>query len=187
MVGGPGFEPGASRSRTVVMSCPPVSSRLLKCPLVLDCCLLRVLPGPPRSSWFRDSVPRLRSRTASRMAELDEGFGGRVEPSPRRHRRCSSTIREVMEQIRRGRWAIPESSRMNANDRLSLDPLGRVEGGNRIVKASHVADVSPQPTSPDPLDELTQLGAIGYTDEVDSQAVTSPRLGRAANGPQRAS
>ena len=29
--------------------------------------------------------------------------------------------------------AIPESSRMNADDRLSLDPLGRVEGGNRVV------------------------------------------------------
>src|SRR5437667_7872686 len=76
---------------------------------------------------------------------------------------------------------------MNANDRLSLDPLGRVEGGNRIVKGSHVADVSPQPTIPDPPDELTQLGAIGYNDEVDSQAVTGPGLLRAGNGPQRPS
>jgi hypothetical protein len=25
---------------------------------------------------------------------------------------------------------------MNADDRLSLDPLGRVQGGNRIVEAS---------------------------------------------------
>src|SRR5438067_1999647 len=76
---------------------------------------------------------------------------------------------------------------VNANDRLSLDPLGRVEGGNRIVKGSHIADVSPQPTIPDPLDELTQLGAIGYNDEVDSQAVSRPRLGRAGNGHQRSS
>src|SRR5947208_10593688 len=76
---------------------------------------------------------------------------------------------------------------MNANDRLSLDPLGRVEGGNRIVKGSHIADVSPQTTIPDPLDELTQLGAIGYNDEVDSQAVSRPRLGRAGNGHQRSS
>src|SRR5262245_4025965 len=30
---------------------------------------------------------------------------------------------------------------MNADDRLSLDPLGRVEGGNRIVEGSHLADV----------------------------------------------
>ena len=57
---------------------------------------------------------------------------------------------------------------MNADDRLSLDPLGRVEGGNRIVQGSHVADVCPQRTIPGPLDELTQLGAIGYDDEVDS-------------------
>src|SRR5262245_25193550 len=76
---------------------------------------------------------------------------------------------------------------MNADDRLSLDPLGRVEGGNRIVEGSQVADVWPQPTISDPLDELTQLGAIGYDDEVDSQAARGPRLGRASNGHQRSS
>src|SRR6266480_4077762 len=76
---------------------------------------------------------------------------------------------------------------MNADDRLSLDPLGPVEGGNRIVEGSHVADVCPQPTNPDPLDELTQLGAIGYDDEVDSQAARGPRLGRAGDGHQRSS
>src|SRR5437879_11907462 len=76
---------------------------------------------------------------------------------------------------------------MNADDRLSLDPLGRVEGGNRIVEGSHVADVCPQPTNPDPLDELTQLGAIGYDDEVDSQAARGPRLCRAGDGHQRSS
>src|SRR5919198_2812565 len=76
---------------------------------------------------------------------------------------------------------------MNADDRLSLDPLGRVEGGNRIVEGSHVADVCPQPTIPDPLDELTQLGAIWYDDEVDSQAARGPRLGRAGDGHQRSS
>ena len=76
---------------------------------------------------------------------------------------------------------------MNADDRLSLDPLGPVEGGNRIVEGSHVADVCPQPTIPDPLDDLTQLGAIGYDDEVDSQAARGPRLGRAGDGHQRSS
>src|SRR5215470_12357025 len=76
---------------------------------------------------------------------------------------------------------------MNADDRLSLDPLGRVEGGNRIVKGSHVADVCPQPTIPDPLNDLTQLGAIGYDDEIDSQAVSGSRLGRASDGHQRSS
>src|SRR5262249_35963877 len=77
--------------------------------------------------------------------------------------------------------------RMNADDRLSLDSLGRVEGGDGIVEGSHVADVCPQPTIPGSLDDLTQLGAIGYDDEVDSQAVSGPRLGRAGNGHQRSS
>jgi hypothetical protein len=58
----------------------------------------------------------------------------------------------------------------NPDDRLSLDPLGPPEGGNRIVEGSHIAYVCPQPTNPDALDELTQLGAIWYDDEVDSQA-----------------
>src|SRR5499433_3394318 len=76
---------------------------------------------------------------------------------------------------------------MNADDSLSLDPFGRVEGGNRIVEGSHVADVCPQPTIPDPVDDLTQLGAIGYDDEIDSQAARGPRLGRAGDGHQRSS
>ena len=76
---------------------------------------------------------------------------------------------------------------MNADDRLSLDPLGRVEGGNGVIEGSHFADVCPQPTIPDPLDEFTQLGAIGYDDEIDSQAVSGPRLGRAGDGHQRSS
>src|SRR5215471_3844232 len=76
---------------------------------------------------------------------------------------------------------------MNADDRLSLDPLGRVEGGDGIVEVSHLADVCPQPPIPDPLDELTQLGAIGYDDEVDRQAARGPCLGRAGDGHQRSS
>src|SRR5215470_2055919 len=57
-----------------------------------------------------------------------------------------------------------------------------------FVEGSHVADVCPQPTIiPDPLDDLTQLGAIGYDDEVDSQAARGPRLGWAGNGHQRSS
>src|SRR3954465_2119226 len=76
---------------------------------------------------------------------------------------------------------------MKADDRLSLDPLGPVEGGNGIVEGSHVADVCPQPTIPEPLDDLTQLGAIGYDDEVDSQAVRGPRPGRAGDGHRRSS
>src|SRR5215472_14735346 len=87
----------------------------------------------------------------------------------------------------RARKAIPAPSRTNANDRFALDPLGPVEGGNRIVEGSHVADVCPQSTNPDPLDELTQLGAIGYDDEVDGQAARGPRVGRAGDGYQPSS
>src|SRR5215470_17297468 len=66
---------------------------------------------------------------------------------------------------------------MNADDRLSFASLGRVEGGNRIVEGSHVADVCPQPANPKPLDELTQLGAIGYDAEVENRltAASAPR------------
>src|SRR5262249_14079657 len=73
------------------------------------------------------------------------------------------------------------------DDRLALAPLSRVEGGNGVVEGRDVADVCPQSSVPYPLDELTQLGAIGYDDEVDSQAARGPRLGRAGNGHQRPS
>ena len=63
---------------------------------------------------------------------------------------------------------------MNADDRLSLASLGRVEGGDGIVESRDVADVCPQPTNPDPLDDLTQLGAIGFDDEIDRQAAGGP-------------
>ena len=81
----------------------------------------------------------------------------------------------------------PRVLRTNADDRLPIASLGRVEGGDGFVEGSHVADVCPQPTIPDPLDDLTQLGAIGYDDEVDSQAARGPRLGWAGNGHQRSS
>src|SRR5690242_10143264 len=76
---------------------------------------------------------------------------------------------------------------MNADDRLSLDPFGRVKGGNGIIQDSHLADVCPQPTIPDPLHDLPQLGAIGFDDEVDSQAARGPRLGRPSDGHQGSS
>src|SRR6201997_3166133 len=76
---------------------------------------------------------------------------------------------------------------MNADDRLSLASLARVEGGDGIVESRDVADVRPQSTIPHPLDDLTQLGAIGYHDEVDSPAARGPRLGRAGDGHQRSS
>ena len=73
------------------------------------------------------------------------------------------------------------------DDCFPIASLGRVEGGDGVVEGCDVADVCLQPTIPDPLDELTQLGAIGYDNEVDSQAARGPRLGRAGNGHQRSS
>src|SRR5436190_21012778 len=76
---------------------------------------------------------------------------------------------------------------MNADDRLSLDPPGPVEGGNRIVEGRDVADVRPHSSVTCPPNNLTQLGAIGYDDEVNRQPVSGPRLGRAGDGHQRSS
>ena len=77
--------------------------------------------------------------------------------------------------------------RANADDRLPGDPLGRVEGGDGIVEGRDVADVRPQSSLPDPLDDLTQLGTIGLDDEVDRQAVGGTRLGRLCDSHQRPS
>ena len=68
-------------------------------------------------------------------------------------------------------------------------PLIRSVGLKSTTASSRAAtsDVCPQPTIPDPLDELTQLGAIGYDDEVNRQAARGPRLCRAGNGHQRSS
>src|SRR4029077_35298 len=75
----------------------------------------------------------------------------------------------------------------NADDRLALDPLFRVEGGNGLVEGRDVADVRPQASVPRPPDDLTQLGAIGYDNEVNRQAASGPGLGRAGDGHQRSS
>src|SRR5258705_11397578 len=80
-----------------------------------------------------------------------------------------------------------EFLRANADDRLSLDPLGRIEGGNGLVEGGYVADVRPQSSVTHPLDDLTQLGTVGYDDEVNSQTASGPRLGRAGDGHQRSS
>ena len=49
---------------------------------------------------------------------------------------------------------------MDADDRLSLDPVGRVEGGDGILKGRDGADIRPQSSVPHPLDDLIQLGTI---------------------------
>jgi len=53
--------------------------------------------------------------------------------------------------------AAPESSRTNADDRLPIDPFGRVEGSDSIVEGRDLADVRPQPSVPHPPGDLTQL------------------------------
>src|SRR5215468_3483903 len=80
-----------------------------------------------------------------------------------------------------------ESSRAHADDRLPVASLGRVEGGDSVVEGRDDADVRPQPSVPHPLDDLTQLGAIGLDNEVDRQAVGGPCLGWAGDGHQRSS
>jgi hypothetical protein len=56
LVGGPGFEPA---SRTLRISCPPVSCRFLQCPSVLNFDCRHVLLNPSVSSWFRECVTHL--------------------------------------------------------------------------------------------------------------------------------
>ena len=45
-----------------------------------------------------------------------------------------------------------------------------------------MSDVRSQSSVPDPLDDLTQLGTIGFDNEVDCEAVGRPRLGRPYDG-----
>src|SRR6516162_6831433 len=86
----------------------------------------------------------------------------------------------------------------NADDRLPVASLGRVEGGDGFVEGRDVADVRPQSSVPHPLDDLTQLGTIGLDNEVDRQAVgeaqaargitpASPRSGYSPAAPSRGS
>ena len=69
-------------------------------------------------------------------------------------------------------------------------PLIRSVGLKAATASSRVATLpmfvrnSPVPRPPD---DLTQLGAIGYDNEVDRQAVGGPCLGRAGDGHQRSS
>src|SRR2546428_12346461 len=74
--------------------------------------------------------------------------------------------------------AFPVSSRMNADDRLPRASFARVEGGDGIVEGGDGAEVRAQPSVPYSLNDLAQLGAIGFDDEVDRQAVGRPRLDR---------
>src|SRR5262249_28527759 len=78
----------------------------------------------------------------------------------------------------------PESLRKDADDRLSLASFPRVQGADGLVKGRDFADVRPQPTDSQSLDDLGQLGAIGLDNEVDCQAVVRPRHRWADDGDQ---
>ena len=66
LVGGPGFEPGASRSRTAVVSCPSVSRRLLPCPPVSSCTRAGSSSCPPVTSCI-PWLPRMGDTAVTRM------------------------------------------------------------------------------------------------------------------------
>ncbi len=59
VVGGPGFEPGASRSRTVLVVCPRVSSGVRDGLPELNFRRLCVLKCPAMTASFRECVTRL--------------------------------------------------------------------------------------------------------------------------------
>src|SRR6516165_545839 len=75
----------------------------------------------------------------------------------------------------------------NADDRLPLASLGPVEGSDGVVEGRDVANVRLQSSVTHPLDDLTELGAIGHENKVDRRAVGGPCLGRAGDGHQRSS
>ena len=67
------------------------------------------------------------------------------------------------------------SSRAHTNNRLPRASfLGRVERGDGIIESRDVADVRPQPSVAHPLDDLAELGTIGFDDEVDRRAFGRP-------------
>jgi hypothetical protein len=113
----------------------------------------------------------------------------RKGPNPRRASRPLTALARRLTLIHEGGRPArrPESLRTNADERLPLASLGRVEGGDGIVEGFDVGDVRSQSSVAHPLDDLTQLGTIGLDDEVDCQAVGGARLGRADDGYQGSS
>ena len=66
--------------------------------------------------------------------------------------------------------------RTKADDCLPAAPFGRIEGGDGFVEARDNTDVRSQSSVPHPLDDLSQLGAIGLDNEVDCETVDGPLL-----------
>src|SRR2546423_15551779 len=120
-------------------------------------------------------------RTASERRRQGRRWRVQRLPRPREARRRGPRY------VVTGAAAVSESLWTNADDRLPVASLGRVEGGDSIVEGRDVADIGPQSSVPHALDDLTQLGTIGLDDEVDCQAVGGPRLGRPYDGHQGSS
>ena len=76
---------------------------------------------------------------------------------------------------------------MNADDRLSVDPAGRIEGRNGGVEGRCIPDVRPQTSLAQPLDDPTQLDGICFDNKVDCRSVSRPGSGRTCDGHQRSS
>src|SRR5439155_1339543 len=93
-----------------------------------------------------------------------------------------------------GLKALDEDQRFPNSKRVSRTIRELLQDGSifedelpRVVNHFYDPVHNTQLTIPHPLDDRTQLGAIGYDDEVDSQAARGPRLGRAGDGHQRSS
>jgi hypothetical protein len=128
---------------------------------------------PHEEASGRPTVAEMKARVEQAQRVSDQTVGpvsrclGRRSgrQTPRYARGC------VALQERRASALVNESLRTNADDRLSCDPVGRVEGRDGIVERRDIADVRPQSSVAHPLDNLTELATIGLDNEVDRQAV----------------
>src|SRR6516165_6203881 len=146
-------------------------------------------PASSRPFPQPDPLPRLPSwelspRSFVSLVEMSQGWKARSTSNARGHRAQPADL----DSAGRPRASMGACcSRTNADDRLPLASLGPVEGGDGVVEGRDVADVRLQSSVTHPLDDLTQLGAIGHEYKVDRQAVGGPRRGRPGDGHQRSS
>ena len=115
--------------------------------------------------------------------------GGKSQAWPgRRCREASSPMRWSESDDVGVARTIGELKRMSSphgRTRMIVFPLRRSVELKAATASSRVetfADVRPQSSVTRPLDNLTQLSAIGYDDEVNRPAVSGPCLGRVTHG-----
>ena len=121
-------------------------------------------------------------RRVCRDPRGDPQSDGETPSQPARTPSCGRVKEELTlaetrqgEQVEREADELLSFLRANADDRLPAGPLGWVECRGGVVEGRDAGDVRPQPPVPHPLDDLTQLGAVGLDDEVDGQAVSGYR------------